>query len=51
MSNSQILLFYKYVHLEDPTVVRDWIFGLCQKYNIKGRLIVAAEGINFTFEE
>jgi len=38
------------VHLEDPTVVRDWIFGLCQKYNIKGRLIVAAEGINFTFE-
>jgi len=50
MSDQQILLFYKYVHLEDPVAVRDWIFGLCQKYNLKGRLIVAAEGINFTFE-
>jgi UPF0176 protein len=50
MKEYQILLFYKYVHLEDPAVVRDWVFGLCQKYNIKGRLIVAAEGINFTFE-
>jgi len=50
MSDQQILLFYKYVHLEDPAAVRDWIFGLCEKYNLKGRLIVAAEGINFTFE-
>jgi UPF0176 protein len=50
MSDQQILLFYKYVHLENPAEVRDWIFELCQKYTIKGRLIVAAEGINFTFE-
>ncbi|MDB5188670.1 MAG: hypothetical protein JWM92_268 [Candidatus Nomurabacteria bacterium] len=50
MKERQILLFYKYVHLENPEAVRDWIFDLCQQYNLKGRLIVAAEGINFTFE-
>ncbi len=50
MNEYQILLFYKYVHLEDPAAVRDWIRGLCEKYHFKGRLIVAAEGINFTFE-
>lgn len=46
----QILLFYKYVFLENPEKVRDWTRGLCEKYNLKGRLIVATEGINFTFE-
>jgi UPF0176 protein len=50
MSDQQILLFYKYVHIDEPEVTRAWIFELCQKYNIKGRLIIAAEGINFTFE-
>ncbi|MES2225169.1 MAG: rhodanese-related sulfurtransferase [Patescibacteria group bacterium] len=50
MSDFQILLFYKYIHLEDPALVRDWIFALCEKYGLKGRLIVASEGINFTFE-
>jgi UPF0176 protein len=50
MNDQQILLFYKYVHIQDPEVVKDWIFTVCQKYGIKGRLIIAAEGINFTFE-
>jgi UPF0176 protein len=50
MSDYQILLFYKYVHIADPVALKDWIFKLCQKYGLKGRLIVAAEGINFTFE-
>jgi UPF0176 protein len=50
MNDFQILLFYKYVFLEDPVAVRDWIFELCTKYHLKGRLIVASEGINFTFE-
>lgn len=49
-SEYQILLFYKYVFLENPEAVRDWTRGLCEKYNLKGRLIVATEGINFTFE-
>lgn len=49
-SEYQILLFYKYVYIDDPVAVKDWIFGLCQKYQLKGRLIIAKEGINFTFE-
>lgn len=46
----QILLFYKYVHLDNSAAVKDWIFKLCEEYHLKGRLIVASEGINFTFE-
>jgi UPF0176 protein len=50
MKEPQILLFYKYVHITDPEATKDWITELCNKYNLKGRLILAAEGINFTFE-
>ncbi len=45
-----VLLFYKYVHISDPKAVMDWQRQLCEKYGFKGRLIVASEGINFTFE-
>ena len=47
---NQILLFYKYVHIEDPQAVRDWLFDLCTTLSLKGRLIVAAEGLNITLE-
>ncbi len=50
MNDWQILLFYKYVRIDDPLKVKDWIFDLCSKYSLKGRLIIASEGINFTFE-
>lgn len=46
----QILLFYKYVHISDPKAVLTWQEELCEKYGLKGRLIVAPEGINFTLE-
>jgi UPF0176 protein len=46
----QILLFYKYVFIENPEQVRDEQRALCEKYGFKGRLIVATEGINFTLE-
>jgi UPF0176 protein len=46
----QILLFYKYVHIADPVAVRDWLRSLCEKLDLKGRLIVATEGINITLE-
>lgn len=45
-----ILLFYKYVHIEKPEEVRDWQRALCEKLYLKGRLIVAYEGINVTLE-
>jgi UPF0176 protein len=46
----QILLFYKYVHIDNPEATRDWLRVLCQKLDLKGRLIVATEGINITLE-
>lgn len=45
-----ILLFYKYVFIEDPEKVRDWQRFICEKLNLKGRIIVAHEGINVTVE-
>ncbi len=49
-SEYQILLFYKYVRIDDPEAVMAWQRALCEKYGFKGRLIVAKEGINFTLE-
>lgn len=46
----QILLFYKYVHIDNPEVVRDWLRALCERLALKGRLIVATEGLNITLE-
>lgn len=46
----QILLFYKYVHIDNPEAVRDWLRALCEKLGLKGRLIVAKEGLNITLE-
>lgn len=46
----QILLFYKYVPIENPEQERDNQRALCERYGFKGRLIVAKEGINFTLE-
>ncbi len=46
----QIFLFYKYVRIDNPQETRDWLFALCTRLGIKGRLIVATEGINITLE-
>lgn len=46
----KIILFYKYVHIDDPKQLRDEQFALCQRLGLKGRGIVAEEGINCTFE-
>lgn len=46
----RILLYYKYVKIENPSKYRDFQFDLCQKLNLKGRIIVAEEGINGTVE-
>jgi UPF0176 protein len=45
-----ILLFYKYVQIGNPEAVRDSQRALCEKLGLKGRLIVAKEGINVTLE-
>lgn len=46
----EILLYYKYVQLSDPDSVRDTQRALCEKLSLKGRIIVATEGINGTVE-
>jgi UPF0176 protein len=46
----QILLYYKYVEVADPLAVKLWQKVLCQSFDLKGRIIVAKEGINGTVE-
>ncbi len=46
----EVLLFYKYIKLDDPEAVRLWQKGLCEALNLKGRIIIAPEGINGTVE-
>ncbi|MHB1316532.1 MAG: oxygen-dependent tRNA uridine(34) hydroxylase TrhO [Minisyncoccota bacterium] len=45
-----ILLFYKYVHIDNPEEVRDSQRKLCEDLGLKGRLIFANEGLNVTLE-
>lgn len=49
-SRYQVLLYYKYVEIKDPEQLKQDQFGLCTKLNLKGRIIVAQEGINGTVE-
>lgn len=46
----QILLYYKYVTIEDPEEIRDEQRLWCEELRLKGRIIVAREGINGTVE-
>ncbi len=45
-----ILLFYKYVKIEDPETFKKDHIELCNRLGIKGRYIVAHEGLNGTCE-
>lgn len=44
----KILLFYKYIPVNDPWKIRDWQHDLCQTLKLKGRIILGKEGINGT---
>ena len=48
MNDYKILLFYKYVHLENPAEKVDSHLDWCLKNDIKGRVFFAKEGINGT---
>jgi UPF0176 protein len=45
-----VILFYKFVHLEDPEGFRDAQRKLVKELGMKGRMLIASEGINGTFE-
>ncbi len=46
----QVLLFYKYIKILDPEKLRSDQKSLMEKLNLKGRIIIASEGINGTLE-
>ncbi|MBM3232924.1 rhodanese-related sulfurtransferase [Candidatus Pacearchaeota archaeon] len=42
----KVLLFYKYVHIDDPVSFKEEHLRKCLNLDIKGRILVAKEGIN-----
>ncbi len=48
--NYTIILFYKFVKIKNPKKLRDEQKVLCQLLNLKGRLLIAEEGVNATLE-
>jgi UPF0176 protein len=44
----KIILFYKFAPVGDTQAVRLWQRALCEKLNLKGRIIIADHGINGT---
>ncbi len=43
-----VLLYYKYTEVENPEDLREKQFELCSKLGLKGRILIAKEGINGT---
>jgi len=44
----KILLYYKYISLDYPHKIKAWQTKLCQELGLKGRILLATEGINGT---
>lgn len=44
----KVLLYYLYCDIVDPQAVRDWQYGICKELGLKGRILVAQEGLNGT---
>jgi len=43
-----VLLYYKYTEVENPEDLRESQFELCSKLGLKGRILIAKEGMNGT---
>lgn len=48
--NDQVLLFYKYVTVPDPTALAAQVRQKAQELGLLGRVLIAEEGINATLE-
>ncbi|MFL2078495.1 oxygen-dependent tRNA uridine(34) hydroxylase TrhO [Marinilactibacillus psychrotolerans] len=48
MSDYRVLLYYKYVTIENPEQFRIDHLNLCRELNLKGRILVSDEGLNGT---
>ena len=49
-TDNKIILFYKYIGIQDPDALMDRERAVCDVLDIKGRIIIASEGINSTME-
>lgn len=50
MSKFEVLLYYKYINLDDPQKLVEEQRALCKKLNLFGRIMIGTEGINGTVE-
>lgn len=48
MQVQKIILYYKFTPITDPEAVRLWQRTLCEKLNLKGRILISKHGINGT---
>ena len=48
MSSYKVILFYKYVHLDNPVEIVNTHLEWCLNNNIRGRVFFAKEGVNGT---
>lgn len=44
----KVLLYYKFINLDDPKALRDAQFEFCKAHNLKGRILISQEGLNGT---
>lgn len=44
----KVILFYKFAPVKDTEAVRLWQRALCERLNLKGRILIAEHGINGT---
>lgn len=44
----KIILYYKFVPIADPEAVKLWQKALCERLNLKGRILISKHGINGT---
>ena len=47
-TQQKIILYYKFVPVKDPDMVMLWQRELCEKLNLKGRILISEHGINGT---
>ena len=48
MSPSKILLYYKFTPIADPTALMLWQKDLCERLELRGRILISEHGINGT---
>ena len=44
----RVLLYYKYVHIDDPETFTAEHLAFCKELGVKGRILISDEGINGT---